>query len=104
MITSILLQAATNYSQFLPMILIVIVFYFFMIRPQMNKQKEQKKFVEALNKGDKVVTTAGLHGRIVDINDDTVVLEVESGARLRFDRSAISLDASKAWNDRSKKA
>ena len=78
------------------MIGIVIVFYFFMIRPQMNKAKEQKKFVEALKKGDKVVTTAGIHGRIVDINDTTVVLEVEGSSKIRFDKSAISLDASKA--------
>ena len=96
MIASILLQTgAANLTSFIPMILIVIVFYFFMIRPQMNKAKEQKKFVEALKKGDKVVTTAGIHGRITDINDTTMVLEVEGGTKIRFDKSAVSLDASK---------
>ncbi|MBC7915208.1 MAG: preprotein translocase subunit YajC [Pyrinomonadaceae bacterium] len=96
MITTILLQAASsNLISFIPMILIVVVFYFFMIRPQMNKAKEQKKFVEALKKGDKVVTTAGIHGKIVDLNDATIVLEVEGGTKIRFDKSAVSLDASK---------
>ncbi|MFD2162624.1 preprotein translocase subunit YajC [Paradesertivirga mongoliensis] len=97
MIANILLQmSGSGIMGFLPMIGIVIVFYFFMIRPQMNKAKEQKKFVEALKKGDKVVTTAGIHGRIVDINESTVVLEVEGSSKIRFDKSAISLDATKA--------
>jgi preprotein translocase subunit YajC len=96
MIATILLQmGGTNLTSFIPMILIVIVFYFFMIRPQMYKAKEQKKFVEALKKGDKVVTTAGIHGKITDLNDTTIVLEVEGGTKIRFDKSAVSLDASK---------
>ena len=97
MIANILSQLGALQG-FLPMIMIVIVFYFFMIRPQLNKAKEQKKFVEALKKGDKVVTTAGIHGRITDINDLTVVLEVEGGSKIRFDKSAVSLDASKPLN------
>ncbi|MGV3507758.1 MAG: preprotein translocase subunit YajC [Sphingobacteriaceae bacterium] len=96
MISTILLQAgASGIVSFIPMILIVVVFYFFMIRPQMKKAKDQKKFVEELKKGDKVVTTAGIHGRIVDLNETTIVLEVEGGTKIRFDKSAISLDASK---------
>ena len=83
---------------FLPMVLIIIVFYFFMIRPQMNKAKEQKKYIEQLKKGDRVVTTAGIHGRLVDLNDTTLVLEVESGTKIRFDKSAVSLEASKSLN------
>ncbi|RVT96443.1 preprotein translocase subunit YajC [Mucilaginibacter limnophilus] len=78
--------------------LIILVFYFFMIRPQIKKQKDQKKYVEELKKGDKVVTTAGLHGRIVEVADTTIVIEVESGVKMRFDKTAISLDASKALN------
>lgn len=85
-------------AQLIMMGLIILVFYFFMIRPQMKKQKDQKKFVEELKKGDKVVTTAGLHGRIVDVADTTIVIEVESGVKMRFDKTAISLDASKALN------
>ncbi len=99
MVTSILLQAGgANIMSFLPMVLIIIVFYFFMIRPQMNKAKEQKKYIEQLKKGDRVVTTAGIHGRIVDLNDTTLVLEVESGTKIRFDKSAVSLEASKSLN------
>jgi len=78
--------------------LIVLVFYFFMIRPQIKKQKDQKKFVEEMKKGDKVVTTAGIHGRVLEIADLTILIEVESGAKIRFDKSAIALEASKALN------
>lgn len=82
----------------IPLVLMVVVFYFFMIRPQMAKAKEQKKFVDALNVGDKVVTTAGIHGKIVSKSDATVVLEVESGAKIKFDKSAVSSEASQALN------
>ncbi|MFM6954743.1 MAG: preprotein translocase subunit YajC [Sphingobacteriaceae bacterium] len=98
MLNSILLQAAAAnpIMQFLPIVLIIVVFYFFMIRPQVKKAKDHKKFVEELKKGDKVITTAGIHGKIVDMNDTTFVLEVEGGTKIRFDKSAVSLDASKA--------
>jgi preprotein translocase subunit YajC len=85
-------------GQFLPMILIIVVFYFFMIRPQMKKAKDHKKYVEELKKGDKVITTSGIHGKIVDVNDTTFVVDVDSGTKIRFDKSAISLEASKALN------
>lgn len=85
-------------SQFLPMLLIIVVFYFFMIRPQMKKAKDHKKFVEELKKGDKVITTSGIHGRIVDMNDTTFLIEVESGTKIRFEKSSVSLEASKAMN------
>ncbi len=102
MTATILLQAsASGIMSFIPMILIVIVFYFFMIRPQMKKAKDHKKYVEELKKGDKVVTTAGIHGRIIDLNDLTFLIEVESGAKIRFDKSAVSLDASKSLNTKS---
>lgn len=78
--------------------LIIVVFYFFMIRPQMKKAKDQKKYIEELKRGDKVITTAGIHGKIVDITDTTFLVEVESGTKIRFDKSAISLEASKALN------
>ncbi|MBM3402209.1 MAG: preprotein translocase subunit YajC [Bacteroidetes bacterium] len=83
-------------GQFLPMLLIIVVFYFFMIRPQMKKAKDHKKFVEELKKGDKVVTTAGIHGKIVDMNDSTFLIEVESGTKIRFEKSSVSLESSKA--------
>jgi preprotein translocase subunit YajC len=101
MIATILLQAAAgglgSYGSLVPMVLIIVVFYFFMIRPQVKKQKDQKKYVEELKKGDKVVTTAGIHGRIIDVNETTFLVEVDNG-KIRFDKSAVSLDASKALN------
>ena len=98
MLNSILLQAAAAnpIMQFLPIVLIIVVFYFFMIRPQMKKAKDHKKFIEELKKADKVVKSAGIHGKIVDMNETTFVIEVEGGTKIRFDKSAVSLDASKA--------
>jgi preprotein translocase subunit YajC len=81
-------------GQFLPMLLIIVVFYFFMIRPQMKKAKDHKKFVEELKKGDKV--TSGIHGKIVDLNEATFLIEVESGTKIRFEKSSVSLESSKA--------
>src|SRR5579863_535240 len=98
MIATILLAAAAPDAggafggMFLPLILIIVVFYFFMIRPQVKKQKDQKKYVEELKKGDKVVTTAGIHGRIADMNDATFLIETEGGGKIRFDKSSISLE------------
>lgn len=92
----VLLQAAASgMMNFLPMLLIIVVFYFFMIRPQMKKAKDHKKFVAELKKGDKVVTTAGIHGKIVEMNEATIVLETEGGGKIRFDKNAVSLDSSK---------
>jgi len=83
-------------GQFLPMILIFVVAYFFMIRPQMKRQKDEKKFATALKKGDKIITKSGLHGKIVDMNDKDFSCIVETMAgRLKFDRSAISMEMSK---------
>jgi preprotein translocase subunit YajC len=72
-----------------------LVMYFFMIRPQQKKQNDQKKFLTALKKGDNVVTIGGLHGKIHEIDELTLILEVDRGMRLKFDRSAISLEGSK---------
>ena len=85
-------------QNFLPMILIIVVFYFFMIRPQMKKAKDHKKYVEELKKGDKVITTSGIHGKIVVVNDTTFLVDVDSGTKIRFEKSSISLEASKALN------
>ena len=99
MISTVILQAAGGngmLSTLIPMVLIMVVFYFFMIRPQLKKAKDHKKLVEDLKKGDKIVTTAGIHGRIVDMNETTFLIEVEGGTKIRFDKTAISLDATKA--------
>src|ERR1700744_3758992 len=99
MIATILLQAGgLGLQNLLPLVLIIIVFYFFMIRPQVKKQKDQKKYVEELKKGDKVITTAGIHGKIADVSDTTFLVETEGGHKIRFEKSAISLESSKALN------
>jgi len=77
----------------LPLLLIIVIFYFFMIRPQVKKSKELKKFISEMQKGDKVLTTGGIHGKIVEMQETTVTLEVESGARMRVEKSAIIKDA-----------
>jgi len=69
--------------------MILIVFYFFMTRPQMKKQKELKKFRESLKTGDKVVTIGGIHGKILEVNDATVLISSE-GSKIRLDKSAIA--------------
>ncbi len=80
-------------SQQLIMIgLMIGVFYFFMIRPQMKKQKELKKFRENMKVGDRVVTIGGIHGKILEIADNTVLVNSE-GSKLRFEKSAISQTA-----------
>jgi len=88
---NILLQAETAEPGF-PWVLLLgmfIIMYFFMIRPQQKRQKEAKKFRDAISKGDKVVTIGGVHGKIISISELTVVLEVESG-KIRVSKSALS--------------
>jgi preprotein translocase subunit YajC len=98
---AIILQATAqggNYSFYIMMGLMILIFYFFMIRPQQKKAKEQKKFIDEIQKGDYVVTIGGAHGRVAELEGDTVILEVEKGGRIRFNKSAISLEASRAAN------
>lgn len=73
---------------------IFLVFYLFMIRPQMKKQKEAKKFKESLAKGTKIVTIGGIHGKILEIQENTVTVEIEGGNRLKLEKSAISKEFS----------
>jgi preprotein translocase subunit YajC len=74
-------------------VLIIVVFYFFMIRPQMKKTKEQKKFRENIKVGDKIVTIGGIHGKISDVQETTFMITVEGGVKLKIEKSAISSDA-----------
>ena len=93
---TILLQAkGFDPSLILTMGAAFVVMYFFMIRPQQKKQKDQKKFIEDLKKGDAVVTIGGLHGKIHELDELTITLEVDRGTKLKFDRASISLDGSK---------
>lgn len=79
---------------------IIVIFYLFMIRPQQKKQKDQKKFIEAIKKGDQIVTVGGIHGKITAIEDDTVILEVERGAKMKIEKSSVSLEASKKQSEK----
>lgn len=80
------------------MVAIIGIFYFFMIRPQQKKAKDQKKFVEEVKKGDLVVTIGGAHGRIAEVEDDTFIIEFERGARIRFSKSSVSMESTKNVN------
>ena len=92
----ILLQAGGGgASQFIMLGAMVVIFYLFFIRPQQKKQKLQKNFINEMKKGDQVVTLGGLHGKVVEITEDTVTLDVDRGTKLTFEKGSISLDASK---------
>lgn len=94
----ILAQAAPSgggYTQIIFFVGIALVFYFFMIRPQQKKQKDQKKFIQEIKKGQDVVTVGGMHGKVYSVDETTVVLDVDKGAKLTFDKSSISLESSK---------
>jgi preprotein translocase subunit YajC len=87
-------SGSNSLLSFLPLVLIILVFYLFFIRPQMKKSKEQKRFREGLKKGDKVITIGGLHGKIAEIDETTVTLEVGNQMRLTFEKSAVAMDNS----------
>lgn len=74
--------------------LIIGVMYFFMIRPQMKKQKDEKKFRESIDKGMRIVTIGGIHGKVEEVKDTTLIISVEGGGKLRIERSAVSMQFS----------
>ena len=96
-ILTILLQATetseNSWLSMLPLFLILVVFYFFFIRPQTKKNKEQKKFREELKKGDKVVTIGGVHGKVAEIKETTIVLDCGNTIKLSIEKSAVVMDA-----------
>lgn len=83
----------------LPLVLIFVVLYFFMIRPQMKKQKKEKSFIESIKRGDKVVTKSGLHGKVADMSEklDAIILETGAG-KMTFDKSALSYELTEKIN------
>ncbi|MES2410181.1 MAG: preprotein translocase subunit YajC [Bacteroidota bacterium] len=86
-----------NISQFLPFLLMFVVIYFFMIRPQQKKIKQEKEFESGLKVGDKIITKSGFHGKIAELSDGSAVIETMSG-KLKIERSAISLELTAALN------
>ena len=86
-------------STFLPFILMFVVVYFFMIAPQMKRQKQEKKFASELKRGDRVITKSGMHGKVLEINDTDASCVIETLAgKIKFDKSAISMEMSKKLN------
>ncbi len=94
----IFLQAAGGSTTMLYLLAMFAIMYFFMIRPQMKRQKNEKLFQTSIKKGDKVVMTSGIHGKIIDFidSDNTVIVETSAG-RIKFERSAISMEMSKKF-------
>ncbi|MAQ47825.1 MAG: preprotein translocase subunit YajC [Flavobacteriales bacterium] len=92
----VLLQTTPSggFASFLPIILIIFVFYFFMIRPQINKQKNEDSFRSQLKKGDKVVTIGGIHGKISVLKETKVILEIANDLKITIDKQSISRDKS----------
>ena len=106
MFTTIYLQASTQESimNMLPFIAMIGVFYFLIIRPQMKRQKKEKEFQSEVKKGIKVITTSGIHGKIVELDNNYNTVTIETGAgKIKFERSAISMELSKKYNTDIKK-
>jgi preprotein translocase subunit YajC len=89
----------TDFTSLIPLVLIVVVFYFFMIRPQMKKAKETKKYIEALKAGDKILTIGGIYGTVQKMNEDgTIIMAVEDGTKIKISKNAVSQDATSTLN------
>lgn len=86
-----------NIGQFLPILLMFVVVYFLMIRPQQQRAKKEKEFEAAVKVGDKIITKSGIHGKIAELYEDTVVIETMAG-KIKMERSAISMELSMKAN------
>lgn len=83
-------EGGDSYSGIIMMVLLIGVFYFFFIRPQQKKAKETKLFREALKKGDKIVTIGGIHGKVLEISETSITIEVEGQAKLKLNKDAVN--------------
>lgn len=77
-------------------LLLILVFYFFMIRPQQKKQKQIEEYRSKLAKGDKIITIGGLHGKIVDVQEKTFVIEIADGVKITIEKAAVNVDENAA--------
>jgi len=91
-------QGQSPWSSLIPLLLIMVVFYFFLIRPQMKRQKELKSFRETLKKGDRIITSGGIYGKINNISDNTITIDVGNNVLLKVDKSAVLRDTSDVEN------
>lgn len=92
-----------NIQQFLPLVAMFAILYFLMIRPQQKRVKKEKEFESSIKVGDKIITKAGIHGRILEISENTIILETMSG-KLKMEKAAISLELSQKLNTPAKTA
>ena len=97
-------EGGAGLMSFLPLVAIIAIFYFLILRPQSRKQKETQKMLSALKKGDRVITVGGIHGVIQSIRDSTVIVKVDENVKLEFNRAAISSVSSSARDDRDDKS
>lgn len=101
MLNFILLQASGGgTSQIIMLVAMGLIFYVFFIRPQQKKSKEQKKYIEEITRGSQIVTVGGIHGKVLTVNDTTLVVEVDKGCKLTIEKSSVSLDASKKHEEK----
>ncbi|MEZ7838725.1 MAG: preprotein translocase subunit YajC [Flavobacteriales bacterium] len=91
MLSILLADTASGLMSFLPLIAIVVVMYFFMIRPQVKKQKDEAKFRAGIEKGDKIITLGGIHAKVLEINDDTLLIQADGGSsKLIVNKTSIA--------------
>lgn len=95
-------QAASPLGSLLPLVLIIAIFYFFMIRPQMKRQKEVRQFRDGIQKGDKVLTVGGIYGKVSEVKDATVILEIADGVRIKVDKAGLVKDNTDIAADKAK--
>ncbi|MDG1528580.1 MAG: preprotein translocase subunit YajC [Polaribacter sp.] len=100
----ILQASAGGIGSMLPFLAMIVVIYFFMIRPQMKKQKNEKKFQADIVKGTRVITSSGIHGKIVEVNENDNTITIETGAgKIKFEKAAVSMDLTNKLNAPAKK-
>jgi preprotein translocase subunit YajC len=86
-------------TSLLPFVLILVIIYFFMIRPQSKKAKEQRSYKDTVKKGDKIITIGGVHAKIVEIKEKDFIIEVGNGVKMTIQKEAVSMEASKGLNN-----
>ena len=98
---SLLLQASGGgaMDQLLVILMIIVVFYFFMMRPQMKKAKMERAFKDNIKKGDKIVTIGGVHGKVIEVQDKTFIIEIDQDVKVKIEKSAISAEATKQYQN-----
>ena len=85
-------KGGSGYSMLIFLGLMILVFYFFMIRPQQKKQKQVQQFRENLKKGDKIVTIGGIHGKITDVQEGTFTIEIADNVKITIEKAAVAID------------